>query len=128
MKKDKKKTYKSVLSIIIWSFSEEIKLIPAVFFCTLLIVPVHVGLEYARVYLPSFVVAEVSSGHTLIRILLAVGGLMLLIFAGNLFVDFYGVSTIIVCTNKHRNIYISAGFQSYVVVHNISDSLFLNFD
>lgn len=91
MKKDKKKPYKSVLSNVIWCFREEIKIIPAVFFCTLYLVPVHVGLEYAGVYLPSLVVAEVTSGHSFLHVLPVVGCLMLLIMSGKLFTDFYEI-------------------------------------
>lgn len=90
-KANKKKPYKSLLSNVCWCFHEEMKIIPTVFLCSLLVVPVHVGLEYAGVYLPSLIVAEVTAEHTLYRVLITVGSLMLLMMLGNMFVNFYEI-------------------------------------
>lgn len=90
-KRSKKKPYKSLLSNVCWCFREELKIVPAVFVCSLLIIPVHVGLEYAGVYLPSLVVAEVTAGHVLYQVLFSIGSLMLLVMLGNMFVNFYEI-------------------------------------
>lgn len=88
-KKEKKKPYKSIFSNILWCFGQEIQIVPAVFVCSVFVIPVHVGLEYAGVYLPSLVVAEITAGHAVSQILWAVGCLMLCILLGTLFVNFY---------------------------------------
>lgn len=88
-KEKKKKPYKSVLSNVLWCFREEWKVVPVVFMMSLLFVPVRVGLEYAGVYLPSLVVAEITEGHILSQVLWAVGGLMAVILLGNMFVTFF---------------------------------------
>jgi len=90
-KKEKKKPYKSVWSNIVWCFVQEIKLVPAVFFCLLLVIPAHVALEYAGVYLPSLVVAEVTAGHGAVRILCSAGALMLLMLFGTMINNFYDI-------------------------------------
>ncbi len=79
-KEPKKKPYRSALSNAIWSFQGVLKYAPISFLLMVIAVPVNVLLVYVEVYLPSLVVAEVTSHKSLTHAMFHVGMLMLLLF------------------------------------------------
>ncbi len=59
-KSKEKKPYKSMPSNVAWSFGCMLKSAPAALFIKILSIPMHIGLGYAGIYLPSLVVALVT--------------------------------------------------------------------
>lgn len=80
----KKKPYKSTLSNILWCFRKQLAYAPGMLVMYALQTPVRAGLQYAAIYLPSLVVAEVTEGQTLTHAALSVGLLMLAVLLGGL--------------------------------------------
>lgn len=87
MEKSKKKPYVSTWNNISWSVKKQLKYVPAAFWIQLLFIPLHVGLAWAEIYLPSLVVAEVTGERGLSHAVLWVGLLMLAILAANILLD-----------------------------------------
>lgn len=81
-KAEKKKPYKSLPSNILWSFRKQLQYAPDVLFMYVMQTPVKVGLNYAGIYLPSLVVAEVTGNQTVSHAAFAVGCLMLAMLLG----------------------------------------------
>ena len=82
--KEKKPSY-SVFSNFLWSLKKLLKYSKAAFFLTALFVPIHIGIKYLEVYLPSLVVSEVTNQRPFNHAILAVGIVLLLIMIGNVF-------------------------------------------
>lgn len=80
----KKKPYCSVWSNILWSIKGQLKYSPAVFYIQALEAPVHVGLSWAAIYLPSLVVAEVTEKKDMSHAALSIGGLLSAILCASL--------------------------------------------
>lgn len=78
----KKKPAYSVFSNFAWSLKMLVKYSKAALFITALFVPIHIGLQYLEIYLPSLVVSEVTTGQTLRHALLSVGVILLLLMLG----------------------------------------------
>lgn len=80
-KEPRKKPYRSALSNAIWSFQGMLKEVPGAFWLMVLNVPLNVVLSYAKVYLPSLVVAEVVGKETFSHAAHGVGLVILFMFA-----------------------------------------------
>lgn len=76
-----KKPYRSALSNAVWSFRGMLKTAPLSFLFMALQIPVNVFLTYAEIYLPSLVVAEVTSQSLPEQAILKVNLLILIMLA-----------------------------------------------
>lgn len=77
---NKKKPYRSAFSNAIWSFREMLKEVPGAFWLLVFNVPLNVALSYAKVYLPSLVVAQVEGKETFSHAAYHVGAVILFMF------------------------------------------------
>lgn len=83
MQKREKKPSHPMPSNIIWAVRMLLKYSPLVFVIFAVRIPVNIGLQYLNIYLPSLVVAEVTSGQTLQHACFSLGVVMLAMMMGN---------------------------------------------
>lgn len=83
-KQERKKPTHSVLSNYLWSVKMLCRYSKTAFFLLSLFVPLHIGMKYLEIRLPSLVVSEVTTGQTRNHALLAVGTLLLLMLLAQL--------------------------------------------
>ena len=83
MQKKEKRPSHPMPSNIIWAVRMLLKYSPMVFVICVVLIPVNIGLQYINIYLPSLVVAEVTSGQTLQHACFSLGVVMLAMMMGN---------------------------------------------
>lgn len=118
--KTQKKPYVSAWNNSIWSYKGMLKYAPWSFVLMVLTVPLNVFLNYAGIYLPSLVVAEVTGGETLILAACSVGGLILAMFLVSTLQQYAGHVSDALCdvyrfqvTNELSKKTLSCFFQNY---------------
>ncbi len=85
-----KKPAYSMFSNFAWSLKMLLRYSRTAFFLTALFIPVHIGLQFLEIYLPSLVVSEVTDAQTLEHALLSAGAVMLLILLGSVILQALG--------------------------------------
>ena len=85
-----KKPAYSMFSNFAWSLKMLLRYSRTAFFLTALFIPVHIGLQFLEIYLPSLVVAEVTGAQTPEHALLSAGAVMLLILLGSVILQALG--------------------------------------
>lgn len=84
---NKKKPSHSAFANFFWAVKMLLTNRKSAFFLILLLIPIHVGIQFLDIYLPSLVVSEVTAGQSLRHALLSVGAIMLAILLGRIALD-----------------------------------------
>lgn len=84
MKEGKKKPVHPVGANLVWSARMLLSYSPSAFVILILLVPVHVGMQYLEIWLPALVVSEVTARQPIVHALFRVGLVMAAMMVGDI--------------------------------------------